>query len=62
RLSSIAPSSALFREATDDIDELERFSQRLELRTYNQLDSKELWDQSRRRHRTEEYRKRPDRP
>lgn len=62
RLSSIAPSSALFGEATDDIDELERFSQRLEMRTYDQIDSKELWDQSRRRQRTEEYRKRPDRP
>jgi hypothetical protein len=62
RLSSIPPSNALFAAATDDIEELERFSHRLEMRTYDRIDSKELWDQSRRRHRSEDYRKRPDRP
>jgi len=62
RLSSIAPSSALFATASDDIEELERFSHRLEMRTFDRIDAKELWDQSRRRHRTEEFRKRPARP
>lgn len=61
RLRSIPSASALFATATDDIEELERFSHRLESRTYDRIDSKQLWDQSRRRHRSEHYRKRPDR-
>jgi Ca-activated chloride channel family protein len=62
RLGSIAAASELFATATDDIEQLERFSHRLEMRTYDRIASKELWDQSRRRERSEEFRKRPDRP
>ena len=62
RLGSIAAESELFATAVDDLEEMERFTQRLEMRTYDRIDSKKLWDQSRRRERSEEYRKRPDRP
>ena len=61
KLRSISSDSAKFQEAVDDLEQLERFSQRLEMRTYDSIDAKMMWDQSRRRHRSEEYRKRPDR-
>ncbi len=61
RLGAIPWTSDEFTAATDDIEELKGFIQRLQMRTYDRISSKELWDQSRRRHKNEEYRKRPDR-
>ena len=61
-LRAIPEGSPLFAMASDDVEELERFSHRLETRAYDRLDSKALHEQSRRRGRLQEYRKRPDRP
>jgi Ca-activated chloride channel family protein len=60
-LRSIPSASKLFATARDDLEEFERFAYRLQERAYDRTDSKMLWEQSRRRHRSEEYRKRPDR-
>jgi Ca-activated chloride channel family protein len=62
QLGAIPSTSEEFTAATDDIEELKRFVHRLKMRTYDQVDEKMLWEQSRRRHKSEEYRKRPDRP
>ena len=61
-LRAIAPDSPRAAAAADDIEELERFDRRMEQRLYDQTDSKMRWEQSRRRHRSQDYRKRPDRP
>jgi Ca-activated chloride channel family protein len=60
-LKSIPLASRLFATARDDLEEFERFASRLQEHVYDRTDSKMLWEQSRRRHRSEEYRKRPDR-
>ncbi|HJQ94301.1 MAG TPA: hypothetical protein VJ935_01145 [Acidimicrobiia bacterium] len=61
-LRAIPEASRLFALASDDLEELERFSHRLATRAYDRIDSKALLEQSRRRGRSQEYRKRPDRP
>jgi hypothetical protein len=61
RLKTIPSASALYATASDDLEEFGRFAQRMESRIYDRTDSKMLWEQSRRRHRSEEYRKRPER-
>ena len=62
RLGAIPPTSDEFTAASEDIDEFRRFIQQMQMSTYDRISSKELWDQSRRRHKSEPYRKRPDRP
>ncbi|MGI8517105.1 MAG: hypothetical protein ACR2ME_02000 [Acidimicrobiia bacterium] len=61
-LRSISPNSPLAEIANDDIVQLEHFERRMDLQTYDRTDSKLLWEQSRRRHRSQDYPKRPDRP
>ena len=61
-LSSISSGSALFEAATEDIEQLEKFRHRMEMRTYDPTDSKEMWEQSRSRLKSEKFRKRPQRP
>jgi hypothetical protein len=53
-LRSIKTDSTNFAAALDDLEELERFDKRFREGTYDRLASKEMWDQSRRRFRTEE--------
>jgi Ca-activated chloride channel family protein len=61
QLGAIPSTSEEFTAATDDIEELKRFVHRLRMRTYDGIDEKMLWEQSRRRHKSEPFRKRPDR-
>ena len=61
-LRTIPEASRLFAMASDDLEELERFSHRLETRAYDRIDSKALHEQSHRRGRSQDYRKRPGRP
>jgi Ca-activated chloride channel family protein len=61
-LRAIPETSQLFAMAFDDLEELEGFDHRLETRAYDRIDSKALYEQSRRRGRSQEYPKRPDRP
>lgn len=62
RLRTIPHASDMFAAATEDLEQLERFERHLMVGTYDRLMSKEMWDQSRRRQRSQPYRKRPDRP
>lgn len=61
KLKGIPRTSRLFQMASDDVEELERFSLRLESRVYDRTDSKALLEQSRRRSRSQSYRQRGER-